>query len=136
MPGAARQGIQCKSRAESPDAGGGVICPYRPSEFKRLGQRKTDAHIWDRIPVMTAENYILATIAGLVVGWIANSWSKSRYSFIINLFVAIFGAILLNFFVQSTEMMDAGFFSILLISLAGSTVLLGLFHATRALERR
>jgi len=85
---------------------------------------------------MTAENYILATIAGFVIGGIANAWTKSRYSFIINLFVGIFGAILPNFFVQSTEMMDGGWFSILLISLAGSIVLLGLFHATRALERR
>ncbi len=85
---------------------------------------------------MTAENYILATVAGVIIGWIANVWSKSRYSFIINLFIGIFGAILPNFFVQTTEMMDEGWFSILLVSLAGSICLIGLFHATRAIERR
>jgi len=85
---------------------------------------------------MTPENYLLATVAGFIVGWIANAMSKSRFSFPINLFVGIFGAILLNFFVRSAEMMDDHFFSILLLSLTGSTVLLGLFHLTRALERR
>jgi uncharacterized membrane protein YeaQ/YmgE (transglycosylase-associated protein family) len=85
---------------------------------------------------MTAENYILATLAGFLVGWIANAMSKSRFSFPINLFVAIFGAILLNFFVQTSEKLDDHFFSILMVSLVGSSVLLGLFHLTRMLERR
>ncbi len=91
---------------------------------------------WGEPDVMTAENYILAIVAGFIIGWIANAWTKSRYSFIINLFVGIFGAILPNFFLVSTQLMDGGWFSILSISLAGSIVLLGLFHATRALERR
>ncbi|EGF90488.1 transglycosylase-associated protein [Asticcacaulis biprosthecium C19] len=85
---------------------------------------------------MNAENYILATVAGFVVGWIANVMSKSRFSFPINLFVGIFGAVLLNFFVQSTDMLDEGFVSILLVSLVGSTVLLALFHLTRLTEKR
>lgn len=85
---------------------------------------------------MTAENYILATLAGFFVGWIANMMTKSKFSFPVNLFVAIFGAILLNFFVRSAEMMDDHFFSILLLSLAGSIVLLGLFHLSRITERR
>lgn len=85
---------------------------------------------------MTAENYILATLAGFLVGWIANFMSKSRFSFPINLFVGIFGAVLLNFFVQSSEMLDDGFFSILMVSMVGSTVLLGLFHLTRLTEKR
>ena len=85
---------------------------------------------------MTAENYILATLAGFLVGWIANAMSKSRFSFPIYLFVAIFGAILLNFFVQTSEKLDDHFFSILMVSLVGSSVLLGFFHITRMLERR
>ena len=85
---------------------------------------------------MTAENYILATLAGFVVGWIANAMSKSRFSFPINVFIAIFGAILLNFFIRSSEMLGDHFFSILLVSFAGSSVLLGLFHLTRMIERR
>ncbi len=85
---------------------------------------------------MTAENYILATLAGFLVGWIANALSKSRFSFPINLFVGIFGAVLLNFFVQSTEMLDGHFFSILTVSLIGSGALLCLFHISRMLERR
>ncbi|ESQ82901.1 MULTISPECIES: hypothetical protein [unclassified Asticcacaulis] len=85
---------------------------------------------------MTAENYILATLAGFLIGWIANAMSKSRFSFPINVFIAIFGAILLNFFVQTSEKLDDHFFSILMVSLVGSSVLLGLFHLTRMLERR
>lgn len=85
---------------------------------------------------MTAENYILATLAGFLVGWIANLMTKSKFSFPVNLFVAIFGAILLNFFVRSAEMLDDHFFSTLTISLVGSIVLLGLFHLSRITERR
>ena len=85
---------------------------------------------------MTAENYLLATVAGFIVGWIANAMSKSRFSFPINLFVGIFGAILLNFFARTADLWDDHFFSILIVSLTGSIVLLGLFHLTRALERR
>ncbi|ESQ75390.1 GlsB/YeaQ/YmgE family stress response membrane protein [Asticcacaulis sp. AC402] len=84
---------------------------------------------------MTAENYVLATLAGFVVGWIANAMSKSRFSFPINLFVGIFGAVLLNFFVQTANMLDDRFMSILLVSLVGSTVLLALFHLTRLTEK-
>ena len=85
---------------------------------------------------MKWENYVVAALAGFVVGWIANAMSKSRFSFPINLFVGIFGAILLNFFVQSSELLDDGLLSILLVSLVGSTVLLGLFHLTRLTEKR
>ncbi len=85
---------------------------------------------------MTAENYILATFAGLIVGWIANMMSKSRFSFPINLFVGIFGAVLLNFFLRSAEKISNHFFSILWVSLIGATVLLALFHLSRAFERR
>ncbi len=85
---------------------------------------------------MTAENYILATLAGFLIGWIANTLSKSRFSFPINVFVAIFGAVLANFFVRSSEMLNDHFFSTLAVSLAGSVVLLGLFHLSRMVERR
>ena len=85
---------------------------------------------------MTAENYILAAVAGLVIGWIANAMSKSRFSFPINLFVGIFGAILLNFFFRTAEIFDDGFFTILIVSLIGSAGLLGLFHLSRFTERR
>jgi uncharacterized membrane protein YeaQ/YmgE (transglycosylase-associated protein family) len=85
---------------------------------------------------MTAENYILATIAGIVIGWIANMMSKSRFSFPINLFVAIFGAILLNFFLRTAEFIDNHFFSILGVSLLGSAGLLAIFHLSRQFERR
>ncbi len=85
---------------------------------------------------MTAENYTLAIVAGLIAGWIANLMSKSRFSFPINLFVGIFGAILLNFFLRSAEKIDNHFFSVLWVSLAGSSGLLLLFHLTRRFERR
>lgn len=85
---------------------------------------------------MTSENYILAAVAGIVVGWIANFMTKSKFSFPINLFVGIFGAILLNFFFRSAEMVEDSFMSILMVSLIGSTVLLLLFHLTRLTERR
>ena len=85
---------------------------------------------------MTAENYTLAIVAGLLAGWIANLMSKSKFSFPINLLVGIFGACLLNFFLSSAEMIDDHFLSILGVSLLGSTVLLLLFHLTRRFERR
>ena len=85
---------------------------------------------------MTAENYILATLAGFLVGWIANFMSKSRFSFPINLFVGIFGAILLNFFMQSTEMGSDRFWPVLTVSLIGASGLLGLFYLSRVTERR
>ena len=85
---------------------------------------------------MTAENYILATLAGFVVGWIANFMSKSRFSFPINLFVGIFGAILANFFARTAEMIDDHFFSTLFVSLLGSVGCLALFHLSRITERR
>lgn len=86
---------------------------------------------------MTAENYILAIVAGFVVGWIANMMTRSRYSFPINLFVGIFGSILLTFFIRTADLMDTDhILSGLLISLTGSTVLLLLFHVTRLTEKR
>lgn len=85
---------------------------------------------------MTAENYILASLAGLLVGWIANLLSKSRFSFPINLFVGIFGACLLNFFMVSAEMIRSDFLPILWVSLLGAAGLLGMFHLSRAFERR
>jgi len=85
---------------------------------------------------MTLENYILSILAGFFMGWIANTMSKSRYSFPINLFVAIFGAILMNFFLRSTSLIHDEFMPTLLVSMLGSAILLGLFHLTRAIERR
>lgn len=85
---------------------------------------------------MTAENYILATFAGFIIGWIANTMSKSRFSFPINLFVAIFGAVLLNFFLRTAEYIDNRFFPVLGVSLLGSAGLLAIFHLSRQFERR
>ena len=85
---------------------------------------------------MTAENYILATLAGFLVGWIANFMSKSRFSFPINLFVGIFGSCLANFYARTTELIDDHFFSTLAVSLIGSAGLLALFHLSRITERR
>ncbi|HVZ30253.1 MAG TPA: transglycosylase [Asticcacaulis sp.] len=85
---------------------------------------------------MTLENYTLATFAGFVIGWIANMMSKSRFSFPINLFVAIFGAILLNFFLRTAEYIDNRFFAVLGVSLLGSAGLLAIFHLSRQFERR
>ncbi|MDI7774859.1 transglycosylase [Asticcacaulis sp. EMRT-3] len=84
---------------------------------------------------MTAENYILAILAGFVVGWVGNAISRSRFSFSTNLFVAIAGAILLNFFIRSSEMMNDDFFPTLGLSLFGSAALLLLFHLSRFPER-
>lgn len=85
---------------------------------------------------MTLENYILSILAGFLIGWIANSVTKSRYSFPINMCVAIAGAILLNFFLRSTSMISDAFMPTLLVSIGGSAFLLGVFHAIRAIERR
>lgn len=84
---------------------------------------------------MTLENYILATLAGFVAAWAANALSRNRLGFPVNLFVGIFGAILLNFFIQSTEMMNNRFLSVLGVSIAGSVGLLALFHISRLTER-
>lgn len=85
---------------------------------------------------MTAENWLLSCMAGLIIGWIANAISKSRYSFLINLFIGIFGAILLNIFVTTLEVNDGRFFPTLGVSILGSSGLLILFHLTRALEQK
>jgi uncharacterized membrane protein YeaQ/YmgE (transglycosylase-associated protein family) len=85
---------------------------------------------------MTLENYTLAAIAGIVIGWIANMMSKSRFSFPINLFVGVFGAILLNFFLRTGEYINNRFFPVLGVSLLGSAGLLALFHLSRQFERR
>ena len=85
---------------------------------------------------MRAENYILAMLAGFLVGYVFNAITKSRFSFPVNLFVGVFGAILLNFFLRGTEMISGRFFPTLGVSLAGSIVLLGLFHLSRITERR
>lgn len=85
---------------------------------------------------MTAENWILAILAGFVVAWIANTASKSRYSFPINMIVGISGASLLNFFLRTTGAISDAFFEVLLVSVGGSLALLVLFHLTRAIERR
>ncbi len=85
---------------------------------------------------MTAENWILAILAGFVVAWIANAVSKSRYSFPVNMVVGIFGAGLLNFFLRTAGIINDSFFEILMVSIGGSIVLLAMFHLTRAIERR
>lgn len=84
---------------------------------------------------MTSENWFLSCMAGFIVGWIANELSHNRYSFLINLFVGVFGAILLNIFITTIEISDGRFFPTLGISVLGSGVLLCLFHASRAIER-
>jgi uncharacterized membrane protein YeaQ/YmgE (transglycosylase-associated protein family) len=85
---------------------------------------------------MTTENWFLSGMAGFIIGWIANELSHNRYSFLINLFVGVFGAILLNIFVNTIEVSDGKFFPTLAISVLGSGVLLGLFHFTRGIERQ
>jgi uncharacterized membrane protein YeaQ/YmgE (transglycosylase-associated protein family) len=85
---------------------------------------------------MTTENWFLSGMAGFIIGWIANELSHNRYSFLINLFVGVFGAILLNIFVNTIEVSDGKFFPTLAISVLGSSVLLGLFHFTRGIERQ
>jgi uncharacterized membrane protein YeaQ/YmgE (transglycosylase-associated protein family) len=85
---------------------------------------------------MTSENWFLSGMAGFIIGWIANELSHNRYSFLINLFVGVFGAILLNIFVNTIEVSDGKFFPTLAISVLGSSVLLGLFHFTRGIERQ
>jgi uncharacterized membrane protein YeaQ/YmgE (transglycosylase-associated protein family) len=75
-------------------------------------------------------------MAGFIIGWIANALSKSRYSFLINLFVGIFGAVLLNIIIKTLEIGDDRFFFTLFISVLGATGLLGMFHVSRAFERR
>jgi uncharacterized membrane protein YeaQ/YmgE (transglycosylase-associated protein family) len=84
---------------------------------------------------MTIENYILATLAGFVTGWTANALSRNRFGFPVNLFVGIFGAILLSLFAHDTEMINSRFLPVLGVSLVGASVLLALFHLSRQTER-
>jgi len=85
---------------------------------------------------MTSENWFLSCMAGFIIGWIANEISRNRYSFLINLFVGSFGAVLLNIFVTTIEASDGRFFPTLGISVLGAGVLLGVFHFTRGIERQ
>ncbi|MDC7681877.1 transglycosylase [Asticcacaulis sp. BYS171W] len=84
---------------------------------------------------MNVQDWILAGMAGFIVGWIANNLTKSRYSAIINMFVGIFGAILMTFFIHILDIYPDRFFTTLRAAVAGSVVLLGLFHLTRAMEK-
>ena len=84
---------------------------------------------------MTVENYILAALAGFVAGWIANALSRNRFGFSVNLFVGVCGAILPNLFLHDAEMISTRFLPVLGVSLAGSGVLLILFHISRLTER-
>lgn len=85
---------------------------------------------------MNAQDWILAVMTGFIIGWIGNSVTKSRYSFIINMFVGVFGAILLTFFVHILDIYPDRFFLTLKTAVLGSSVLLLLFHLTRALEKQ
>ena len=84
---------------------------------------------------MTPENWLLSAMSGLVIGWIANAMSKSRYSFPINLIVGFFGAILLNIVVTAMEILNDHFIVVLTVSAIGATILLTLFHLSRLSER-
>lgn len=84
---------------------------------------------------MSVQDWILAVMAGFIVGWIANNLTKSRYSLIINMFVGIFGAILLTFFIHILDIYPERFFLTLKSAVAGSIGLLGIFHLTRAMEK-
>ncbi|ESQ78161.1 GlsB/YeaQ/YmgE family stress response membrane protein [Asticcacaulis sp. YBE204] len=84
---------------------------------------------------MNVQDWILAGMAGFIVGWIANNLTKSRYSAIINMFVGIFGAILMTFFIHILDIYPDRFFTTLRAAVAGSVILLGLFHLTRAMEK-
>ena len=84
---------------------------------------------------MGVQDWILAAMTGFIIGWIANALTRSRYSFIVNMFVGIFGAILLNYFIHIIALYDERFFLTLQTSAIGSAVLLLLFHLTRALEK-
>jgi uncharacterized membrane protein YeaQ/YmgE (transglycosylase-associated protein family) len=85
---------------------------------------------------MNIQDWILAVMTGFIIGWIANNLTKSRYSFLINMFVGVFGAILLTFFIHILDIYPDRFFLTLKTSAIGSIVLLILFHLTRALERQ
>ncbi|MDC7674770.1 transglycosylase [Asticcacaulis machinosus] len=85
---------------------------------------------------MRAEDWLVAVTTGFVVSWIANALTKSRYSFMINLFVGIFGSILVNMLIHTMSIYpDSGYLT-LKLGLAGSAGLLILFHISRRLERR
>jgi|GEM_PF-1005237 len=84
---------------------------------------------------MSVQDWILAGMAGVIIGWIANSLTQSRYSAIINIFVGIFGAILMTFFIHILDIYPDRFFTTLRAAVAGSSVLLALFHLTRAVEK-
>ena len=85
---------------------------------------------------MSIENWLLSALAGLVIGWLANFMTKRRYSFLINLFVGLVGAILLNIFVKTLELIDEEFWPTLGVSIMGASLWLILFHITRLVERK
>lgn len=84
---------------------------------------------------MTPENWVLSALAGFVTGWIANAMTRSRFSFLINLMVGVFGGILLNILVTTMELFEDTFWRTLGISIVGAGGLLVIFHMTRAVER-
>ncbi|OYW77369.1 MAG: transglycosylase [Asticcacaulis sp. 32-58-5] len=85
---------------------------------------------------MRGEDWLLAIAVGFVVSWIANALTKSRYSFMINLFVGVFGSILVNMLIHTMSLYPDSNFLTLKLGLAGSIGLLLLFHISRRLERR
>lgn len=84
---------------------------------------------------MGVQDWILAVMTGFIVGWIANNLTRSRYSAIINMFVGIFGAILMTFFIHILDIYPDRFYTTLRAAGAGSAGLLALFHLTRAIEK-
>ncbi|GGZ37225.1 transglycosylase [Asticcacaulis endophyticus] len=85
---------------------------------------------------MRAEDWLVAVAVGCVVSWIANAITQSRYSLPINLFVGIFGAILVNMLIHTMSLYPDSLFLTLKLGMAGSIGLLLLFHISRRLERR
>lgn len=85
---------------------------------------------------MRAEDWLAAVVVGFVISWIANGLTKSRYSFLINAFVGVFGAILVNMLIHTMSLYSNSLLLTVKLGLAGSVGLLLLFHISRRLERR